>query len=177
MVPGEQSNPTHLETLLPSTESPLRAELFVHSLAPAPNKRCQDELIERLDTLVDAEQLSEIELLVWGDSICTDSTLAGMGYGERIISAIGEFYALTANSEISIAPFFRITTVTSEFTDETFRRIVPPHRCIALYEEEALVAVFPSLIDGVAYTPEDIIEHLEQRPSTAQSSVQADESA
>lgn len=177
MSPDEQSDPTHLDALLPSTGTPLRAELFVSSLAPAPSKECQDELIERLESLVETDRLVEVELLVWGDSICTDSALSGMGYGERIISAIGDFYALTANSELSIAPFFRSTTVTSEFTDETFRRIVPPHRCIALYDEEELVGVFPSLVDGVTCRPEDVIAHLEQRPSSAQSTVQADESA
>jgi len=177
MDSDEQSNPTPLDTLLPSTDSPFRAEFFVHSLAPAPSKQCQDELIERLESLVETDQLEGIDLMVWGNSICTDSALSGMGYGERIVSAIGDFYALTANSDISIAPFFRITTVTSEFTEETFRRIVPPQRCIALYDEEELVAVFPSLIDGVAYTPEDIADHLEQRASTAQTPVPADESA
>ncbi|MDS0276789.1 hypothetical protein NDI85_03215 [Halomicroarcula sp. S1AR25-4] len=175
MSSGESALP--LEELLPSREVTLSAEVFVHSLAPVGSKQQQDALVERLSGLVEEGLLEELDLLVWGDSICTGSLLASIGSGKRIVSTIGEFYALAAKRGISISPFFRISKVTSSFADESFRRIVPPCRCLALYAERELVAVFPCLIDGVAYTPEDAVAALERtRESSMSSRALADES-
>lgn len=165
MHSGESVDP--LEELLPSTETGVRAEIFVHSLAPVGSKQRQDELVERLERLVEEDLLDDLDLLVWGDSICTGSVLANVGTGKRIVSTIGEFYALAAKRGISISPFFRISKVTSSFADEAFRRIVPPCRCLALYAEQELVAVFPCLVDGVAYTPEDAVSVLERTRSSS----------
>lgn len=176
MSSGESATP--LEELLPSTETSLTAEVFVHSLAPVGSKRQQDALVERLSGLADEGVVDGVDLLVWGDSICTGSVLANVGSGERIVSTIGEFYALAAKRGISISPFFRITKVTSSFADESFRRIVPPCRCLALYAEQKLVAVFPCVVDGVAYTPEDAISVLERtRSASVSSRAMADESS
>ncbi|WP_135302748.1 HTH domain-containing protein [Haloarcula amylovorans] len=156
----------HLDELLPSSETDLRVEVFVHSLAPVGCKENQDTLVERLRALVADGALADIDLQVWGDSVATGGPLAEVGAGERIAAAISEFYELAAKKNISISPFFRISKVTSSVTDESFRRIVPPCCCIALYTEDGLVGVFPSLIDGVAYTPDDAITYLEARTSS-----------
>ncbi|WP_254280385.1 HTH domain-containing protein [Haloarcula marina] len=165
-----------LRSLLPSRETPLRAEMFVHSLAPVGSKQQQDELAERLRGLVDDDVLTDLDLFVWGDSICTGSALAEIGTGKHVVSAIGDFYALAATRDVSIAPFFRISKVTSSITDESFRRIVPPCRCLALYAEDELVSVFPCLVDGESFTPEDALDWLESSANEAvASAVLADE--
>ncbi|MBV0923095.1 hypothetical protein KTS45_02685 [Halomicroarcula limicola] len=165
-----------LDRLLPSGETDLRVEVFVHSLAPVGCKEKQDTLVERLRALVADGELADIDLHVWGDSVATGGPLAEVGAGERISAAIGEFYELAAKTDVSISPFFRISKVTSSVTDESFRRIVPPHCCIALYAEDELVGVFPSLIDGVACTPDDAVAYLEARtPSELPSQILADD--
>jgi len=173
----ESFDPELIEKLLPSKETTLQASVFVHSLAPVDCKQSHDTLADRLQSLVAAGEFADLDLLVWGDSICTGSPLTDIGNGERIVDAISEFYSLAAESQLSISPFFSITTVTSEFTEDSFRRIVPPCRCLALYDDEELVAVFPSIIDGVAYTPQEVLTYLEARQKPAQQPIMIDESA
>lgn len=167
---------TPLDSLLASTET-LRAEVFVRSLAPVSRKQTQDELVGRLEGLVESGVLADVDLLVWGDSICTQSPLSEVGSGQRIVDTISEFYALSAEGPLSVAPFFHTADVSAELTGECFRRIVPPHQCIALYDESELVAVVPSVIDEVTYTPRDALSVLEHRQEGSSTVPMADESA
>jgi|GEM_PF-2016965 hypothetical protein len=166
-----------LDAVLPPTDSDLRATVFVHSLAPVANKASQDRLVGELESLVERGALSEVDLLVWGNSICTGSPLTDVGSGQRILDAVGEFYELAANSGLSISPFFNVSTVTTEYSEGPFSRIVPPSRAVALYDDSELVAVFPCLLDGTAYTPEDLVSHLARDRTTGSGAVLLDESA
>lgn len=166
-----------LDALVPSRDADLRATVFVHSLAPVSSKESQDRLVDQLGALAERGVLSDVDLLVWGKSICTGSPLAGVGSGERILDSIGEFYDLAANSDLCIAPFFRISDVTSECSEASFRRIVPPCRAVAVYDDETLAAVFPCLVDGTTYTPEDLLAYLGRRRTTATEGLVVDESA
>ena len=165
-----------LDALVPSGDADLRATVFVHSLAPVSSKESQDRLVDDLGTLDEQGVLSDVDLLVWGSSICTGSPLTTVGNGERILDAIGSFYDLSADSEISIAPFFSLSEVETEYSEESFRRIVPPCRAVALYDGEELVAVFPCLVDGTTHTPEDLLAYLTDR-ATATRRLLVDESA
>lgn len=165
-----------LDALLPSTDSDRRATVFVHSLAPVANKPDQDRLVSELEALTERDVLGDVDLLVWGNSICTGSPLTGVGTGQRILDAVGEFYDLAANSELSISPFFNVSTVTTEYSEDPFNRIVPPSRAVAVYEEDDLAAVFPCLLDGTAYTPEDLVTHLARQRTAATEPVAVDES-
>lgn len=165
-----------LDALLPSTDSDLRATVFVHSLAPVANKPDQDHLVTELETLVERDALRDVDLLVWGNSICTESPLTEVGSGEQILDAVGEFYELAADSDLSISPFFSVSTVTTEYSEDPFNRIVPPSRAVAVYEGSELSAVFPCLIDGTAYTPEDLLAHLAQQRVATTEPIAVDES-
>jgi len=173
----EAVDTTQLNSVLPSSDTALRAEIFVRSLAPVSRKRTQDELVDKLECLVETGGLTDVDLLVWGDSVCTAGPLSEVGSGERIVDAIGEFYALAAGSRISMAPFFHTSEVSAELTGESFHRIIPPRQCVALYDESELVAVFPSLIDGVAYTPREALAYLERRQEETPPAPMVDESA
>jgi len=152
----------------------MRVELFVHSLAPVGSKQQQERLLSDLERLEENGRLRDIELTVWGDSICTEGVLSSVGSGDHIVSAIGDFYALASTADLSISPFFQISNVQSDVTSESFRRITPPSCCLAVYAANELVGVFPSLLDGVAYTPHDFVEYLEAKTPTPPHSV-ADE--
>ncbi|WP_324662063.1 HTH domain-containing protein [Haloarcula sediminis] len=166
MRTDDATDPT-LDAVLPPADSDLRATVFVHSLAPAPNKPSQDRLVADLQELAERDTLSDVDLLVWGTSICTSSPLTDIGSGRRILDAIGEFYELAANSRLSVSPFFSVSTVTTEYDEDAFSRVVPPSRAVAVYDGTELAAVFPCLVDGTAYTPEDLVAHLtRQQPAT-----------
>ncbi|MDS0281764.1 HTH domain-containing protein [Haloarcula onubensis] len=166
-----------LDALLAPTDSDLTATVFVHSLAPVESKPDQERLVTELEALADRDALADVDLLVWGSSICTGSSLTEVGSGRRILEAVGEFYDLAANSGLSIAPFFSVSTVTTEYSAEPFSRIVPPSRAVALYDGDELAAVFPCLLDGTAYTPEDLVSYLARERTTTSEPVVVDESA
>jgi len=166
-----------LDALLPPTDSTLTATVFVHSLGPAECKSAQDQLMTELMSLADRGMLDDIDLVVWGNSICTSSPLTEVGGGQRILDTIGAFYDLAANSELSIAPFFNVSTVTTEYNPEAFSRVVPPSRAVAIYEEGELAAVFPCLLDGTTYTPEKLVSHLARERTADSGPVVLDESA
>lgn len=166
-----------LDALLSSIDEDLTATVFVHSLAPVESKPNQERLVTELEELAERGVLDDLDLLVWGDSICTRSPLTEVGSGQRILDAVGEFYQLAANSEVSISPFFSVSTVSTEYTPNSFSRIVPPSRAVAVYEADELAAVFPCLLDGTAYTPEDLLSHLSQERTTATERIVVDESA
>jgi len=176
MRTDDGTDPT-LDALLPSADRDLRVTVFVHSLAPVATKPAQDHLVRALESLVERGVLRDVDLLVWGNSICTESPLTEVGHGERILDAVGEFYELAADSELSISPFFDVSTVTTEYTEEHFSRIVPPSRAVAVYNDGDLSAVFPCLLDGTAYTPEDLLSHLAGEQTTVTEPIAIDESA
>ncbi|MBX0303063.1 HTH domain-containing protein [Haloarcula salinisoli] len=175
MRADDATDPT-LDALLPPTDSDLTATVFVHSLGPAECKSDQDQLVTELASLTERSVLDDLDLVVWGNSICTASPLTEVGNGQRILDAIGEFYDLAANSELSIAPFFNVSTVTTEYNPDAFSRIVPPSRAVAIYEAGELAAVFPCLLDGTAYTPENLVSHLARERTGETGAVVLDES-
>ncbi|MDS0258492.1 hypothetical protein NDI56_03590 [Haloarcula sp. S1CR25-12] len=177
MRTDDSLDPATLDTLVPSTDTDLSATVFVKSLAPVACKDGQDRLVDGLDTLAERDVLDGVDLLVWGNSICTGSPLSEVGSGQRIVDSIEEFYDLAADSQFSISPFFRVSNVTTEYSEGAFRRIVPPCRCIALYERDSLAAVFPCVVDGTAYTPEDLVSYLTRQRTPAGERVLIDESA
>ncbi|WP_262177592.1 HTH domain-containing protein [Haloarcula laminariae] len=176
MHTDDATDPT-LDAVVPPTDSDLRVTVFVHSVGPAPNKPSQDRLVAALRSLADRDVLDDVDLLVWGSSICPSSPLTDLGSGRRILDAVTEFYDLTADSDLSIAPFFSVSTVTTAYGDEAFERIVPPSRAVAVYEGSELAAVFPCLVDGTAYTPEDLVAHLRGQRTAAAGPAMVDESA
>jgi len=110
MRAGKATEPA-LDALLPSTDSDLQATVFVESLASAANKESQDRLVTEPGTIAEHNALGDLDLLVWGNSIYTGSSLTEVGNGRRILNAVGEFYDLAANGGLSIAPFFSVSTV------------------------------------------------------------------
>lgn len=176
MQTDDSFDPTVLDSYLPSTKSDLEATVFVHSLAPVETKTCNDRLVDDLTSLAERGALSDLDLLVWGNSICTESPLTEVGTGQRIVDAITEFYDLAATGDCSIAPFFNVTEVATKYNDDSFRRIVPPSRAVAIYEHGELAAVFPCLLDGTAYTPEDLVSYLDREQTATTERLLVDES-
>jgi len=177
MSTHDSADKATLHRLVPAPDTELQMTVFVHSLAPVESKESQDRLVRRVDSLGDRGVVDAVDLEVWGTSICTASPVTRLGSGRRIIDAITEFYDRAAESDFSVAPFFRRSSVSTEYSDEEFRRIVPPQRAVALYEAGDLAAVFPCLVDGTAYTPEDLLRYLEQRQNAAREPLVVDESA
>lgn len=174
METDEYQDPT-ISQYLPAEDAQCRVEVFLQNLAPAESKQSQETIVDRLVNLRDAGHLREISLTVWGQRICTDSVLSTLDGGREIVNRIGDFYAFSGDSRVNISPFFQINKVESSITGESFQSIVPPSRCIAIYEGNRITGVFPCVIGDRTYSIDDaldVLEHtatdlsLSERPET-----------
>jgi hypothetical protein len=157
-----------LGAYLPSMGPESRIELFVQTLAPTENYESQGQLVELLTELREREQLGDVSVTVWGTRICTEGALSGLDSGKHIVDSIGEFFAFAADEGVTISPFFRVRDVDSSMSGQSFKSIVPPSRCTAMYEGEQLVGVFPCIIDGESYTVRDALEQVGRRSEASQ---------
>lgn len=138
-----------------------RVELYVHSLAPCGTGNEQNAIVERLRDLERRDVIDDLELRVWGDAVCLDSPSAEVGDGARIADRIREFYDWCEEGRASLDPFFTWSVVDSKITGETFRRVVLPHRCLAVYADDGLEAVYPSSVGETVRSLQDGIDSLE----------------
>ncbi|WP_284011215.1 HTH domain-containing protein [Haloarcula pelagica] len=162
-MPGHDATDRNLPSnQLPTTEPIVRATVYLQSLAPTSSYSSQERLVERLQSLVDAGYIDELTVTVWGEQVCTEGALSTVTDCSQIIQAIGDFFALAADSSVEVAPFFRVKEISSSLSGEEFNCISTPARCVAFYTAESLLGVYPCKVDGVVYTPEDALTQLER---------------
>lgn len=135
------------------------ADLYVRETAPTAGHSRQRDCFERLSRLKTSGHLDAITVRVWGDSICTSAPeMSGLS---EILEAITEIYTFSSRHSLSVAPFFRVERVNASIPNETFERIVPPHRTLVFSDEDGIVGVFPCRLGEQTYSPFDAIEQLE----------------
>jgi len=155
-----------IDSYLPADGATGRVELFVRSLAPTTDTTKQTDCFDRLRRLAETNALDAVAVHVWGDGICTHAPEID-GISETL-ATVTDIYSFSADARASITPFFRVQRVDSSMSGESFERIVPPHRTLLAYEDDALVGVFPCRLDDETHTPCDAIARL---ASTAESRV------
>lgn len=138
-----------------------RVELYVRSLAPCGTRNEQDAILDRLLDLERRDVVADVDLAVWGNAVCLDATSAQVGAGRRVADQIREFYRWCEDRQASLEPFFTLSTVESSITGDSFRRVAPPHRCLAVYDDGALEDVYPSHVAGERRSLEDGLRALE----------------
>lgn len=142
-----------------------RVELYVRSLAPCGAKGDQDEIIERLLALRRRGIVDTVDLTVWGDAICLDGVSARVGVGSHVTDRIRAFHGWCEGRKASLEPFFTWSVVESSISGDSFERVVPPQRCLAMYVGDSLREVYPRSIDGATRTLEDGLRSLERHGS------------
>lgn len=138
-----------------------RVELYVRSLAPGGTRHRQDAIVERLLALERRDIVDEIDLTVWGKAVCLDGTSAHVGTGARIAERIRAFHRWCEDGPSSLDPFFTWSAVDSSISGESFHRVVPPHRCLAVYVGDRLADLYPRRVDGDVRSLEDGLRSLE----------------
>lgn len=139
-----------------------RAELYVRSLAPVGTRDRQGAVVDRLRSLRRSGVLEDVDLTVWGDSVCLEGPNARIGSGRHIADRITAFRRWAEESDAEIEPFFEDTEVDSSMTGECFRRVVPPTMCLAVYADGELADVYPSVVDGDVRSVEDGLAELDR---------------
>lgn len=142
-----------------------RVELYLRSLAPCGGRNEQDAIIRRLLDLERRDVLNDVDLTVWGNAVCLDATSARVGDGVRIAERIQAFHDWCEDRRASLEPFFTWSTVESSIADDSFHRVVPPHRLLAIYVGDQLEEVYPRNVEGKTYSLTEGLRSLEQRRS------------
>lgn len=136
--------------------------MYVRSLAPVGCRDRQDAVVDQLRDLRRRGRIDDVDLTVWGDSVCLEGPNARVGAGRQIVDRIITFRRWCEDADVSIDPFFEDATVDSSVTDECFRRIVPPMMCLAIYAGEELAAIYPCVEDGETLSVEEGLTALER---------------
>lgn len=144
---------------------PMRAELYVQSLAPCGGRDTQEAIVKRLLALEQNGPIDDINLMVWGKSVCLDSASASIGVGSHVAQRIRDFHDWCADKRASLDPFFTWSTVDSSIAGDAFHRVVPPQRCLAIYVGDQLRDVYPHSIDGNTRSLEDGLQSIEHHRS------------
>lgn len=142
-----------------------RVELYVRSLAPCGVRTKQEAIVERLLDLEREGVLDHVDLTVWGDAVCLDGASAHVGVGSHVAERIRTFHDWCENRRTSLDPFFTWSDVESSITGDSFQRVVPPHRCLAVYVDDRLREVYPCEVDGAVRSLEEGLQSLERRRS------------
>lgn len=140
-----------------------RAELYVRSLAPCETRNELNAIVERLRDMERRNVLEAVDLTVWGDAVCLAGASAQVGTGKRIADRIREFHSWAEDRQVSLDPFFNWSNVESSMSKESFRRVVPPQRCLAIYDDEGrLEDIYPSRVEGTVRSLQDGLRSLER---------------
>lgn len=138
-----------------------RVELYVRSLAPCGTSTEQNEIVERLRDLEQRDVVDHVDLAVWGDAVCLDGASATVGTGRRIADRVREFHDWCGDGRASLEPFFTWSSVESSLSGDSYRRVVLPHRCLAVYDGDQLAEVYPRQADGAVESLADGLRSLE----------------
>jgi len=139
-----------------------RVELYVRSLAPCGTSTEQDEVVERLRDLERRDVVDDVDLTVWGDAVCLDGASATVGTGRHVADRVREFHDWCEGSRTSLDPFFTRSTVESSISGDSYRRVVLPHRCLAVYAGDRLEEVYPRQVEGAVESLADGVRSLER---------------
>lgn len=141
--------------------TPRRVELYVRSLAPCGTSNEQNAIIEQLLDMERRGVVDDVDLTVWGNAVCLDDVSTQVGTGQRVADRIRNFYTWCENQQASLEPFFTWSDVDSSISGDSFRRVVPPQRCLAIYVDDRLEEVYPSRVKGNVRSLEDGLRSLE----------------
>jgi hypothetical protein len=142
-----------------------RAELLVRSLSPTPGghdrrRRVFERLEEAVGTHVD-----RYDITIVGEEFCLCESCIDTVPGTRLLekfTRIREYRDGTAHS-LSFAE----RTIDAMIIGETYRLLAPPELCLTVYVDGELEGVFPRVIGGETFGPEEYLEAL--TADTAQS--------
>ncbi|WP_256300927.1 HTH domain-containing protein [Haloarchaeobius salinus] len=144
---------THLDN------SSLTVELFVCASMYGTYEK-QNDVIQRIERLADRGVVDEFERHTWTRRL---SPAAEDTWCEFAREKYAEFTRWAELSDRTLEPAFTRRSITNEFVGEHYEVIQFPILSIAIYADDRLVRLSPSVDgDGVAYTIEDSLSELER---------------
>ncbi len=104
-----------------------------------------------------------------------DGASAKVGVGARVADRIRSFQCWCSDRRASLEPFFTWSDVEASIPGDAYERVVPPHRCLAVYAGDRLQAVYPRTVEGTTRSVEEGLRALERRGTRDRDSVAVSE--
>jgi len=130
-----------------------RVELYLRESVPHAARQSQLTVLGRLRALAEAGAVDEVTVTTWAHRVDDTESVPSPA---RI--AYGAFEEWASRGGVSLDPAFDSHDCHSVFTDSHYRTTVYPVMCVAVYEDDDLVEVYPhsrngqpvSVLDGLA---------------------------
>ena len=130
-----------------------RVELYLRESAPHAARQSQLTVLGRLRALAEAAVVDEVTVTTWAHRV--DSTEPVPSPASTTHEAFEEW---ASQGGVSLGPAFDSHDCHSAFTGSHYRTTVYPVMCVAVYEDDDLVEVYPhsrngrsvSVLDGLA---------------------------
>jgi hypothetical protein len=135
----------------------LTADLYVRADAPISEQR--SELLDTLDRLQRERRLAEFAVHPWPNAVSLD--LVEAAAEDSIAGVVRSFERWAGDRGVSIRPPFAVRRSHSEITGETDELLVLPVVCLAAYDGEELVGVYPCCTGGSTVTVADALATIE----------------
>lgn len=142
-----------------STDRELRVSFYARSFTPAGVADRQHAILERLQQLHEQGPIDACEHDVWGTCVDIAETRPG-AFGNDAIETVARFREWADRNEVSLSPCFEERTHRSKITGEHSRELVFPVMCLAVYQDDELVGVYPHVDDEGVVTIDEFLESL-----------------
>jgi hypothetical protein len=133
-----------------------RAELFLRDSVPIAATTEQSRILGRLQALAAAGVVAALSVQRWPHRVTVGDTQA-----RREFALCREFEAWADAHGVRLAPAFERHDCHNSFTDSHYRTAVLPVVCLALYDDDDLVALYPHTCETGIRTVLDGISMLE----------------
>jgi hypothetical protein len=131
----------------------------MRDLSPPPDDP-RSSVLSRLREFEDAGIVDDVSVRVWGKSVIASSD-SNEESGHPIQQRIADFRTWADRSGHSLEPAFRWSEQSTMFSEERTKVVQLPLQCLAIYEDDCLVGVFPCSTDARTETVTDCLQRLE----------------
>lgn len=143
-----------------------RATLFAREELPRPATERRDVVAEQLAAIVASGSLAGVDVVHW------DKRVPAAG-GARERSLVAEFRKWAVDADVDLAPCFGTRRCHDGRAGEVRTELVLPALCLAVYEDDELVAVAPRATDDGVVTVADCLARLEEESNSDRSENEA----
>lgn len=148
----------------PTTPSdPIRLELYVRTLSPPGARTRQEEVIDDLQHLEDADHVADAHVHVWGRQIDPTTNAADTEQGQFVLNRIAEFKQWALANNTTLDSFYETREQSSSITGADHTSIILPKMGLAEYHGAELAQVSPCSEPDSVYTITDHLEDLRHR--------------
>ncbi|WP_396613745.1 HTH domain-containing protein (plasmid) [Haloferax sp. S1W] len=142
------------------TDESKHVKLFLRADAEIGVERTKEAAVETLTELAEDGYIADCDVRVWGRELRADGPVANTEYGGELLEHIREFREWATKNDVSLGTVFDERTIASSIADEDYTVVSLPTICLAVYNDDELVGVYPCHSDGSTCSVVECLETL-----------------